>query len=357
MKITKKKSIFLSVIFLYIMVVGGTIYFTQKELKISTIAQQKLKHEKVASSKIKKLCDLSQFAYKEPEVTITEEELQQCVKDELEQYEQLIELKDKKIVEENDYITISYTSTCEGQIIDRKDRRKLKVGAGNFDIDLEKELVGAEKGKKITVTKTISKDVDMEQLAGKEETVEMVVTKISKLEQVELTDEWVQENYELENVEAFYEMLKEEYITQEQAVAQANAKEKLLQEVLKACEFDINDDEVLEYALSRYNEQENNATGYGTDMETYIQDFYGMSIDDYYEKCYKEAENEIKRMLFVGAFSDKYSLNVREKDVQELIEIMGTSMDKVAKKDYVLYEYEVLEEEVLEQLIKKTGSL
>lgn len=312
-------------------------------VEIHPISLQKLKDSQINKCKITKVCDISELSYDEKEATISAQTMEELVEDELDEYEHLEKLN-RKIVEKGDYITFSYHSTCEGKVIAEARSYPVKVGSGNFDINAENAMIGKEKGKKFTINLVISQEGG--ELAGKEEQMEITVADIYKRKAVVLTDKWVQENYGLDNVEAFYNDIKEKYLEEEQGALEYSAKDALLQNAVDACDYKINQKEVLEYALLLYNERAMAAISYGANMEDYVSDLYDMNLETYYEQCYQEAENMIKRILLVGALAKQHGITIDQKEADNWMEYERTD-------DRGMIEYEMLEENVIDFLARQ----
>ncbi|MGN0489073.1 MAG: hypothetical protein ACI4HO_07425 [Ruminococcus sp.] len=321
------------------------------DINIGEISKNKLKYEEIEKCKITKICDLNNLNYKVDKVNVSKEELEECITEELEQYYRYEEITDRNYVKKGDYITISYISKCGDEIIDKSNSRKLKVGAGNFDIQVEKSIIGAIKNKKFKVTITIPDNEENKSIAGKKEVIEIKVLSITKLIVPKITDKWVKVNYGYKTVNEFYETIKGKYIRQEEAFATLNAKEKLLNDAIEASSYELNEDSVLEYAKKLYYEEDNKATGYGSDLEEYVKSFYNMDLDGFYQQCYDNAELEIKRILLIGAISENKKINVNKQDFNEYLDKYSLSPDKVTKEEKSLYKYEVLETKVIEYIV------
>ena len=119
-----------------------------------------------------------ELKYKEKECIVSQKEIEDGIEDELESYNELIELLDKTIVDEGDFVKISYKSYCEGKLIHESESELLKVGAGFFNKDLEEKLVGAKKGEKFTVFLKIPKEAKNKEITGREEKIEIIVNHI-----------------------------------------------------------------------------------------------------------------------------------------------------------------------------------
>lgn len=341
------KKIQLALIIVLILILSSC----ELNISISPISKNKLKYEKIENCKITEICDIHKLNYQVKKVKISEKEIEECISDELEQYYKYEEITNRDYVKKGDYITISYISKCENKVIDKNDNRKLKIGAGNFDKQVEKAIIGATKNKKFKVTITIPKNEELKSIAGKKEIIEITVLSISKLIKPDVTDNWVKKHYGFKSVNKFYESLKNKYIQQEKAFATLNAKEKLLTDAINASGFELDRDSVLSYAKKLYYDEESNASGYGTDIEEYVKSFYNIDLDVFYQQCYDNAENYIKRILLIGALAEEKNISVNKQDLTDYLKAYNLSIQTISKKEKHLYKYEILETKVINYII------
>lgn len=290
-------------------------------------------------------------------VDVSQVEVDEYISDELESYEKLIDVKGRTIVEDGDFVGVSYVVYYKGKEVNNVENENLKVGAGYFNKEIESALIGAKIGKTIKTTISVPENDENRQLAGKTEIVEITVRNIWCMETEKLTDKFVKEYYGLRDVDAFYKFVKRKILEQKKAEAETIAKETLMNQVIQCYKYDLDEDVVLNYALSKYNDYEAMAKGYGTTMEEFVLDFFGESLEDFYESCYEDAENEIKGMLVIGAIAFEHNLNFsKETIIEEEGEDKSSSRDMDAK-DTVFQKYQKIKEKVMEYIISEISEV
>ena len=207
-------------------------------------------------------------------VDVSQVEVDEYISDELESYEKLINVKERTIVEDGDFVSVSYVVYYKGKEVNNVKNEKLKVGAGYFNKEIELALIGAKIGEKIKITISVPENDENREMAGKTEIMEITIRNIWYMETKKLTDKFVKEYYGLRDVDEFYKYVKRKILEQKKANAEAVAKETLMNQVKQCYKYDLDDDIVLNYALSKYNDYEVMANEYGTTMEEFALDFF-----------------------------------------------------------------------------------
>ena len=162
----------------------------------------------------------------------------------------------------------------------------------------------------------------------------------------ELTDEWVQENLEMDSVEAFREdtrkNLKEVYEQQ----AWKQAARELYAKVLESSEFDMDETDVNternDYLLA-YQEA---AASCNVSYEQYVTDNTGMTLEEFETKAGESAEQVIKVALVAKAIVEQENIDVDahyDEVVGQIVEEQGYDTasdfeDDMEGKDAVLEE-------------------
>ena len=288
-------------------------------------------------------------------VNVSKAEVDEYINDELESYEKLIDVKGRTTVEDGDFVSVSYVVYYKGEVVNNVENENLKVGAGYFNKEIELALIGSQIGKKIKITISVPENDENRELAGKTEIVEITVRNIWYMETEKLTDKFVKEYYGLKDVDEFYKFVRRKILEQKKAEVEAVAKETLMNQVMQCYKYDLDGDVVLKYALSKYNDYEVMAKGYGTTMEEFVLDFLGESLENFYESCYETAENEIKEMLVIGAIAFEHSLNLSEEiTIEDEGEDKSISGDMDAK-DIVFQEYQKIKAKVIEYIITEVS--
>lgn len=116
----------------------------------------------------------------------------------------------------------------------------ITVGEARFDPELEKQLVGLEKGKTQKITKEYPKDFAQKELAGKKENYEITVKKIEIEELPELTEEFVQKvNPNTKTIKEFREFVVKGLKNEYEAEAENRFSQELSQKLIDENPFDV----------------------------------------------------------------------------------------------------------------------
>lgn len=313
------------------------------------IVKEKMNLLGIKNCVITELGEIPQYEYTDEEIEVSASEIEENIQLILESYEKLKSV-DRNVVKKGDFINLSYTVYCEGKIVNEVKGEEIKVGAGFFNEEIEEDLIGAKTNRTYLINIQVPKDDENKEYAGKKEKIEYQVNKIQYMLQPKLTDKFVQKHYGIGSVEEFYEYEKECIAKEKETELLNQKKEAVMEELIEKSSFDTDKDFLLDYAEVVYHEYEDMATGYGNSIEEFISDFFNENLEEFYERCYNEAENEIKRFLVVGAVANKINVTISEKDIEEY---RNLKVDDLDDSNLISYRYDVLEEKVLNYLVKK----
>lgn len=325
---------------------------SMQSLPLHEIVKSQLEVRKVLNCNITNVGNLSELGYEIQEVDVLDDEVKEAVQTEVESYNKLVEITDRDIVRKGDFVEITYAVYCGNELANELTTEIVKVGAGYFNKDLENALIGAKKDKMFTTIITVPKDDENKKYAGKKECFEITVNKIQYMDIVDLTDKFVQKNYNLKTVEEFYKYEEKCIREEKEKEALQKAKNKIIEKARDACNFDLDDNCVMDYALIVYDEYKEMADGYGSDMSEFIKDFTGKTMEEFYESCYEEAEDEIKWMLIVGAVSKEQNMKITNHELVKNAKNDGIDVDSFNNEQLIEYKYQLLEQKVLNYLIK-----
>ena len=118
----------------------------------------------------------------------------------------------------------------------------ITIGEGRFDPELEKQIIGMEKGKAQKITKEYPKDYAQKEMAGKKEHYEISVKKIEQEQLPELNDEFVQKvNPKIKTIDEFREFVEKGIKTDYENEAENRFSQELSQKLIEENPFDVPD--------------------------------------------------------------------------------------------------------------------
>ncbi|MBD5454505.1 MAG: trigger factor, partial [Lachnospiraceae bacterium] len=269
--------------------------------------------------------------YKGIEVTISnpEAEAQQSVEEYLAYLDsvntELVEVTDRTVVEEGDTVNIDYTGYRDGVAFDggTATGQDLTIGSGSFIPGFEDGLIGKEVGETVMLDLTFPADYRSEEMAGAEVTFEVVINSISILEQKELTVEFVNELTQLDcgTVEEFKETIYNLFYEDAVSANESVLTSTITQEVMANCIFVEPPEKMVErYRDMQIEDMTAQLAAYGTDLNTYMQTYYGMNAEEYMQAFKETAIQIAQEYIMLQAIADVEGFTLTEEEIAQAME-------------------------------------
>lgn len=304
-----------------------------------------------AEMQINDLGDYSDVSGDTEKVEVSEQEINDYIKVDLESYEELVELKKRKKVRKNDFVKVTIKVRKDGKVIGLHENKLIKVGSGKFHPEIETLLLGAKVGKTFHRNLKVPEDFEDKELAGEEETFSFTVHSINKMVVLQLNNQFVKKYYNLKNVEEYRKHVKNTIYEREKKDKKKRNIQSALRNTINKSKIAISEELLYNYGYKvvvAQNEQE--ATLYGLSMEEYREEMLKMTEEEFYDFCYEEARYEMSSVLVVGAIAAKENITVtkEESDIyyKEHYEDSSSSIDWQVR-------YLCLEEKVYDFLFKE----
>ena len=237
------------------------------------------------------------ISYPKATYEVTDEEVEEEIQSFVKQFATYSEVVNTP-AENGDIVNIDYKGFMDGEEMDNasEEGAEFELGNAGYIPGFQEGIVGHTAGESFTVDATFPEDYGVEELNGRTAQFEMVLNKLKRPVYPELTDAFIAENTDYNTVEEYYSYVKEMLIAEKTSTAKVERKNNVFAKVLENVE-------IIEYPETEYNkyyndfvsEYENQATTYGTDLETMLgemgstlEEFY--SYADMYAKSYVETE-------------------------------------------------------------------
>lgn len=321
------------------------------EVKLPQAIDIILNRNGIYSAEIAKLDDYSKYklnydGIKAYEIEASDEEVKSYIDMQLESYAKLRQINSRDIVENGDVVIVSYLVSLNGKVVNEVTQDILMVGSGNYDQQFESILVGKQVGIPL-VEKLLSP-------TGEWMTFSIIIESINYFETVQLTDEFVNENMEVDTVEEYYAKCEKFLYNEKLYVEREKIKKQLLEEIIDNSEFLLNVNEVAQFSLQYVMAEEQFATVYGMDLEEYMESILEENREEFFEHCYECGEYELKKYMLIGAIFTDLGYSIEMDDVEKMCEQLGYEYSYVKEKEYeyALVEYKIMEEMVLDYLSK-----
>ena len=174
---------------------------------------------------------------------VNEEELNATLKNYMTQFGELTDITDGSASQDQDMISLSQVTTCEGKEINSKvngfcPADILTISGVTIDDKFKAALVGKKVGEKLAVTGKVSDSFEKENLRGKNAEVSIEVTGIKRNSTPELTDE-IAKKFGLPSAQKMKELVSQQLLAQKTQASDNIKKEKLLNDLAAKINFEI----------------------------------------------------------------------------------------------------------------------
>lgn len=312
-------------------------------------------------SEIETLGDYKNLTYTWEEVAVTDEEVEEEIGYELEWYAEYEEITDRTVAENGDVVNIDFVGKIDGEEFEdgSGEEYDLELGSGEFIEGFEEQIVGKEVGSQFDVNVTFPEDYN-ETLGGKAAVFQVTLNKIQKSIPAELTDEFVVENLEYASVSEYKAAVKEDLLSSKELENKDNAVSELMDQILSNSEFAIEEsdiDKLVEEQISGY---EMYASMYEMDLDQFVEQFFGCTVDELRESSREEVESEIKSDLVFSEIARKEKLGITQEAYEEAVtaeledyecETIEEFEEQFGKEDYI---YTMLHDKVTEYLLSQS---
>ncbi|MBD5444898.1 MAG: trigger factor [Lachnospiraceae bacterium] len=260
------------------------------------------------------------------------------------------EVKDRTDVREGDIANIDYKGYKDGVAFagGTAEGYDLVIGSGSFIPGFEDGLIGAEVGETVSLDLTFPENYTNADLAGADVVFEVTINSISVTETPELTDELVTE-LAIENC-ATVEELKSYLYDAFYSTAMQNYNQTVNNDVVEAAMENCTFEELPDEIVDRYYDElidgaTSTAESYGTDLSTYIQNYYGMEEADYKERLKENAQTIAQRYVMFYAIADVEGIDFTDEEKEEIMKELASS--------YGLESVDELKEEIDEETMNE----
>lgn len=227
---------------------------------------------------------------------VTEQEVDEQMEALALDYAEYKDITDRDVVQKKDYINMNYTCIIDGKANDNYTESDVdtRIGDEEYSIegvyDLDKQLTGAKTGDTIEISFTFPEDYDDPDVAGKDCVMKVTVNSIQEEVLPEITDDFVKENTECNTVAEYREQLRQELQESYESEAEMDLQDELWSAIMsnsrqkKAFPKDIVEQEKKNQVI----QNEEGASYFGMETEEFIEEYYGMNLDDYVKDVLKQ---------------------------------------------------------------------
>ncbi len=204
-------------------------------------------------------------------VSVTEDEIETRIQEELEASATSEELNDKTPIEEGDVANIDYTGTLDGKAFDggSAEGYDLEIGSGTFIDGFEDGLIGKKVGEKVKLNLTFPEDYASKELAGKDVVFDVTINSAVREGIPEYNLDFVQNTTDYMSLQEYESALEKQIYNEKEDEAIMNQQSELWTQVVDATVVNEYPEKLVEYYCDANNK-----------YVDYMADMYGMTREE-----------------------------------------------------------------------------
>jgi trigger factor len=243
---------------------------------------------------------------------VTDEDVETYEKEQLSGFEEYTDV-DTPIVD-GSYVELSLLAKNGSDIVYdfTSEGYEMIVGDQEFGVEVDDALIGKQVGDELELTVSYDEDFDDAALYGKEISYEITVQRVADVTYPELTDEFIQETFDEDNLSAWEETLREELTASYEADATDDMREDLADQAVKNAT-------ITGYPKSLYEAKKSEVD---ENYQSYA-DMFNCSLDAVYEMLEVDEDSlqeeylyETNRVMVFSLIRDQEGITLSDEDYQ-----------------------------------------
>lgn len=249
---------------------------------------------------------------------VEDEDVERALKALQDRNAQLEPVEGRDRVEDGDYVFIDFSGSVDGEPFpgSTAESYPVEVGAGRAMPELERGLVGMERGAPGTVAVNFPADLGDERLAGKTADFEVTVKDIRNKVLPALDDDFARDYGECETLDELREKVRSELRSEIEAFQDRQLKDRIVERLMEEHDFEVSPsmvDRELSYLARRA------ASG----REPSAPDAPQPTTDELREELKPQAERRVKTMLLIERIAAAEGITASEEEVDGRIEAVA----------------------------------
>jgi trigger factor len=221
----------------------------------------------------------------------------------------------------------------------------LEIGSGNFIPGFEEQMVGMNVGEEKTITVKFPEEYHASDLAGKDAEFKLNLHEIKNRVVPTLSDEFVAEELEIENVKTVeqYKDFVKEVIEKERTEASENKfVDDLTNKVLENAKVEIPQGLINDEVERQVKQVEAQAKAYGLTTDLLLQYTGAGSLEQYKEAIKPGCEMQIKHRVVYLEIAKAEKIKVTAKDYKEELKVIAAEIKGTVEEAEARYSKEAL---------------
>jgi trigger factor len=257
---------------------------------------------------------------KKADTEVSDDEVEAEIKKELSKNARIIEVTDRA-VQSGDIVTIDFKGFMDGEAFAGGEAQDydLEIGSHSFIDTFEDQLIGKNIDEDVKVNVTFPEEYGQADLAGKPAVFEVKVKGIKFKELPELTDEYVADTTDSENVADYKNDIVGRLKVTKMEAAKSAKQEELLTKLIDMAEMDVPAPMIELDIDNKVHEFEYNITRQGLSLEMYLQ-YMGQTMESMRDAYRPMSEKQVKGRLVLEAVAANEGFEITDEEITAEIE-------------------------------------
>lgn len=275
------------------------------------------------------LGDLGGIEVTRPDASVGEEDVDRVLGQLRESVAQLRPVEDRTVVEAGDVVAIDVSSRLDGAEPVSRDGVLLEAGAGTFPLALERQLVGQQRGARLSLEVPYPPDHANPNLAGKTAAFEVEIKDIRSKELPALDDDFARDHGRCASLAELRERVRADLEREAVARADETVREAILDQVLARHAFDVPPSLV---------ERRAEALVASLDLRLPEGAEREQAVSAMRTRMHPSAERQVRAELLLDALAARDGIAVGDEELTAEIEAMAAREHRVVERIRALYE-------------------
>lgn len=258
-----------------------------------------------------------------PDVTVTDEDIDNELKKLQNRYARLLTLEEGQ-VQNGDLVSIDFEGKIDGEPFagGQASDYTLEIGSRTFIEGFEEQIVGMSVGETRDINVRFPDNYGKEELAGKDAVFTVTVKLIKRKELSPLDDEFAKDVSEFDTLAELREDIAGKLQEAAREKADAQVKQQVLEKAVAQAEMDIPEEMIAAQTEETLQNMETRLLNQGLSLDNYLQ-YTNSNRDELKAKMREDVISNIKQSLVLEAVARAEGLEVSEEEVDAEINKMS----------------------------------
>ena len=263
-------------------------------------------------------------------ISISEEDMEKRLQEIRKMFATMQDINEDRQAVMGDFLTIDFAGTLDGEALPelKSDNFLLELGSNRFIPGFEEKLVGMKKDETKEINLTFPNDYHEKKMAGKDVAFTVTVKGLKEQKLPEIDENFIKNFDKYNTLEDLKNDVRKSMEDQCQRQSDADLKDKIIEALLKANEFEAPPSLVERQIFFMMSDTQKRMKSAGMEEKSAMELSFRM-----HDQFKQEAEKTVKSFLLIKKIAEKEGITVSDEDIdshfKELAEIHHTDYDVV----------------------------